>query len=92
MRRLNFKFPSGINAIQVYVPWNFHETVKGRYLIWGFLHFIYNGLCNRRFEFSGDKNLAEFVRLAQKADLDVLLRIGPYVGTEWEAGEQFTFW
>lgn len=73
---------SGLNAVQVYVPWNLHEVVKGRYILKLFMLF-YNQF---RFEFSGEKDLAKFIKFAQKADLDVLLRIGPYVCAEWENG------
>jgi len=38
------------------------------------------------FNFSGDADIAKFVRLAQKEGLWVLLRPGPYVCAEWEFG------
>ena len=59
---------AGLNAIQIYVPWNFHETFEGSY------------------DFSGKANLTEFIRLAQKNDLYVLLRPGPFICAEWEYG------
>lgn len=38
------------------------------------------------FNFTGDANIAEFVRLAQKEGLWVILRPGPYCCAEWEFG------
>ncbi len=38
------------------------------------------------FDFSGQADLAEFVRLAQKEGLFVILRPGPYVCSEWDFG------
>ena len=39
-----------------------------------------------KFNFSGDADVAEFVRLAQKEGLWVILRPGPYCCAEWEFG------
>ena len=50
--------------------------------IWGMLlkgHFY-------SFNFAGDRDVAEFLRIAQRNELNVLLRIGPYVCAEWEFG------
>ncbi len=38
------------------------------------------------FDFSGNNDVAAFVRMAQEEGLNVLLRPGPYVCGEWEAG------
>ncbi len=38
------------------------------------------------FDFSGQNDLAEFIREAQSAGLNVILRPGPYVCAEWELG------
>ena len=38
------------------------------------------------FDFSGDKDLAEFIRLCAANDMYVILRPGPYVCAEWEMG------
>ncbi len=38
------------------------------------------------YDFSGDKNVAEFIREAQAEGLYVILRPGPYVCAEWEFG------
>lgn len=39
-----------------------------------------------KFDFSGQRDLAEFCRLCQKHGLYVILRPGPYVCAEWEMG------
>lgn len=38
------------------------------------------------FDFSGNLDLAEYIRTAQRAGLWVILRPGPYVCTEWDFG------
>jgi beta-galactosidase len=38
------------------------------------------------FDFSGNNDIAAFVRMAQDEGLNVILRPGPYVCAEWEAG------
>ncbi len=38
------------------------------------------------FDFSGRKDIAEYVRIAQQVGLHVILRPGPYVCAEWELG------
>ncbi len=39
-----------------------------------------------RFDFTGDNDVAEFIRLAQRNGLYVIVRPGPYVCGEWEMG------
>jgi len=39
-----------------------------------------------RYEFSGGNDLVRFIELAQKNDLLVILRPGPYICAEWEFG------
>lgn len=39
-----------------------------------------------RFDFTGQNNLREFVKLCQANDMKVILRPGPYVCAEWEMG------
>jgi beta-galactosidase len=39
-----------------------------------------------QFDFSGRNDVAAFVRMAQEEGLNVILRPGPYVCAEWEAG------
>ncbi len=48
----------GFNAIQTYVPWNYHETKRGMV------------------DFTGEKDLFAFLKLASELDLMVLLRPG----------------
>jgi beta-galactosidase len=38
------------------------------------------------YDFTGNLDVAEFIRIAQQEGLDVLLRPGPYVCAEWELG------
>ena len=60
----------GQNAITTYVPWNFHQTVRGG-----------------AYDFSSPwRNIAEFIRLAQRKGFYVILRAGPYMCGEWEFG------
>lgn len=39
-----------------------------------------------KWDFTGDKNLAEYIRIAGEEGLMVILRPGPYVCAEWEFG------
>ncbi len=39
-----------------------------------------------QFNFEGNNDIAEFCRLAQKHDMKVIVRPGPYVCAEWEMG------
>ncbi|XP_051674495.1 beta-galactosidase [Oryctolagus cuniculus] len=59
---------AGLNAIQTYVPWNFHELRPGQY------------------QFSGDHDVEQFLRLAHELGLLVILRPGPYICAEWDMG------
>lgn len=59
----------GLNAIQTYVPWNWHEAKKGT------LDFA-----------TANRNLTQFLSLAQQLDMVVVLRAGPYMCGEWEFG------
>jgi len=58
----------GLNAIQMYVPWQFHEEYEGEY------------------DFEGQQDVFEFLRIADELGLLVLLRAGPYICGEWEYG------
>ena len=51
------------------------------YLFWNF-HEQSPGV----FDFAGDRDVAEFCRIAQEEGMWVLLRPGPYVCAEWEFG------
>jgi len=39
-----------------------------------------------KWDFSGDKNIKEFIKIAQEEGLHVILRVGPYACAEWEFG------
>uniref|UniRef100_A0A3B4BLL7 Uncharacterized protein n=1 Tax=Periophthalmus magnuspinnatus TaxID=409849 RepID=A0A3B4BLL7_9GOBI len=66
--RLLKMYMAGLNAIQTYIPWNYHEESPGQY------------------NFSGDRDLMYFLKLAQDIGLLVILRPGPYICGEWEMG------
>ena len=66
--RLQKLYAAGLNAVQTYVPWNYHEPIPGLY------------------EFDGDKDLVQFIKIAQDIGLLVILRAGPYICAEWEMG------
>ncbi|MDR3119413.1 MAG: beta-galactosidase [Mediterranea sp.] len=51
------------------------------YVFWNF-HEIEQG----KWDFSGDRNLAEYIKIAGEEGLMVILRPGPYVCAEWEFG------
>lgn len=38
------------------------------------------------YDFAGENDVAQFIRLAQQHELDVILRPGPYVCAEWDFG------
>ncbi|XP_075925984.1 beta-galactosidase-like isoform X4 [Petromyzon marinus] len=66
--RLLKMYTTGLNAVQTYVPWNYHETKPGV------------------FEFSGEKDLEEFIRTVKETGLLLILRPGPYICAEWDMG------
>nr|CDS15015.1 beta galactosidase [Echinococcus granulosus] len=59
---------AGLDAIQIYIPWNFHEPKPGEYL------------------FDNERDVVEFINLAQRIGLLVLVRAGPYICAEWDFG------
>jgi beta-galactosidase len=59
----------GLNALGVYVMWNYHEIETGK--------FDYE---------TENKNLDLFLSLAEKHNMSVLFRPGPYVCAEWDFG------
>ncbi|PAA82970.1 hypothetical protein BOX15_Mlig017556g2 [Macrostomum lignano] len=59
---------AGLNAVQIYVPWNFHVPRPGQH------------------RFTGSADLDLFLALAQKHDLLVIVRAGPYICAEWDFG------
>jgi beta-galactosidase len=58
----------------------------GTYVFWN-LHEPQKG----KFDFSGNNNIAEFVKIAQQEGLWVILRPSPYVCAEWEFGG-YPYW
>ncbi|KAF6738351.1 Beta-galactosidase [Oryzias melastigma] len=66
--RLLKMYMAGLNTIQTYIPWNYHEESPGMY------------------NFSGDRDVEYFLKLAQDIGLLVILRPGPYICAEWEMG------
>jgi beta-galactosidase len=58
----------GYNAIDVYFPWNHHETEEG---MW---------------DFTGEKDVAQFLQDAADTGLWVIARPGPYICSEWDGG------
>lgn len=58
----------GMNTICIYIFWNYHEQVQGKY------------------DFTGQADVAEFVRLIQKNGMYCIVRPGPYVCAEWDMG------
>ena len=68
LHRLKMAHAMGLNAVCVYLFWNYHEWEEGK------------------FDWEGQKDAAEFCRMAQKEGLWVILRPGPYSCAEWEMG------
>ncbi len=62
----------GINTLDLYVPWNWHETADGA--------FDFDGRTNPR------RDLDEVLRLARLHDFAIVLRPGPVVRNEWRNG------
>ncbi|GMH64670.1 hypothetical protein TrRE_jg6728 [Triparma retinervis] len=61
----------GLNAVQLYVPWNFHEV-------------DFEG---KKIDFtSPSRDLRHFLDLVESRDMMVLLRPGPYICGEWDLG------
>ena len=58
----------------------------GTYVFWN-VHEPQKG----KFDFSGNNNIAEFVKIAQQEGLWVILRPSPYVCAEWEFGG-YPYW
>jgi len=64
---------AGLNCIDTYFAWNFHEENEGEW------------------DFSGDKDCGEFLRLCAELNLYVIARPGPYICAEWDFGG-FPWW
>ncbi|XP_059473358.1 beta-galactosidase-1-like protein 2 [Neocloeon triangulifer] len=73
--RLRRMRAAGLNAIDVYAPWNLHEPRKGVF-----------DFGNGDEDFSKVLNIRQFLQIAQEEDLLVILRPGPYICSEWEFG------
>ncbi len=58
----------GYNSIDVYFPWNYHETAEGEW------------------DFSGERDVAAFLKTAAETGLYVVARPGPYICSEWDGG------
>lgn len=58
----------GLNCIETYVAWNFHEPIEGQW------------------DFSGDRDIVEFIHKAHDLGLYVIVRPGPYICAEWDFG------
>jgi beta-galactosidase len=59
---------AGYNTIDVYFPWNYHETRE------------------EEWDFSGEKDIAAFLKMAADEELYVIARPGPYICSEWDGG------
>jgi amino acid transporter len=62
----------GINTLDLYVPWNWHELSDG--------DFDFEGRTNPR------RDLSEVLRLARELDFEIVLRPGPVIRNEWRNG------
>src|SRR5271156_90952 len=62
----------GINTLDLYVPWNWHELADG--------DFDFNGRTNPR------RDLDEVLRLARVHKFEIVLRPGPVIRNEWRNG------
>jgi Beta-galactosidase len=58
----------GMNTIETYVAWNFHEPEPGV------------------FDFSGDRDLGEFLAECGRQGMYAIVRPGPYICAEWDFG------
>ncbi|VDO35313.1 unnamed protein product [Haemonchus placei] len=76
-RRLQRVRALGFNAIQYYIPWNFHEIYEGKYNFSGIRNFT---------EFSRIAYDLGMYSLVRKLTPKALLVQGPYICGEWENG------
>jgi len=64
---------AGMNAIESYVFWNYHQTSLA----------MHNA---SQYDYSGRGNVSYFLDLAAQHDLFVIWRLGPYICAEWPNG------
>ncbi len=62
----------GINTIDLYVPWNWHELSNG--------NFDFDGHTNHR------RNLQQLLKIIDDAGFKIILRPGPVIRNEWRNG------
>ncbi|WP_460130173.1 exo-beta-D-glucosaminidase [Thermococcus prieurii] len=62
----------GLNTVDTYVAWNWHEPEKGKFDFTGETH--------------PQRDLIGFLELADKVGLKVIIRPGPYICGEWRNG------
>jgi beta-galactosidase len=71
----------GVNAVDTYIPWNFHEMPVAP---------LEHGAPDRSgrpgFDFDGARDIHRFFALAAARGLDVVARPGPYICAEWDNG------
>jgi amino acid transporter len=63
---------AGANTLDLYVPWNWHETADGK--------FDFDGHTNPR------RNLRRVLRLARELHFHLIVRPGPVIRNEWRNG------
>lgn len=61
----------GLNAVQFYIPWNYHEISRGQF-DWG--------------QYDSSRNLSAFLSIAQELNMLALVRAGPYICGEHDFG------
>jgi hypothetical protein len=71
-RSLDLYKAMGINTIDLYVPWNWHEPSEGA--------FDFTGSTNRQ------RNLRALLAMIHRRGLKIILRPGPVIRNEWRNG------
>ncbi|MGC8570918.1 MAG: beta-galactosidase [Caldivirga sp.] len=59
---------AGLNCLNTYFAWNYHEVEPGL------------------FDFSGEKDVDEYLSKAEELGLKIVARVGPYICSEWDNG------